>query len=245
MRISVKFHSDKNIVLPKHHNHILQATILNYLGNKDYQEFIHDEGFQNEKRTFKLYTFSRLQGEFKVDNERDKIIYKNNAELLISSVDENLIKYFINGAIKKDKINLGGNLVDMEEVKIINKKFKPGDKFFTKSAITAYSTFSNGDKKKTFYYHPNEEEFGEIIRNNLLKKYKAYYGSEPENSEFSIKLALGKKPKDMWFVYKGFKIKAWHGEFILDGSQELVTLAYDVGLGSKNSQGFGCVEVCD
>lgn len=44
-------------------------------------------------------------------------------------------------------------------------------------------------------------------------------------------------------LYKGTVIKAWEGTFRLLGPQELVELAYDTGLGAKNSQGFGCFEL--
>lgn len=43
--------------------------------------------------------------------------------------------------------------------------------------------------------------------------------------------------------YKGTVIKGYSGDFILKGNPELIKLAYDTGLGSKNSQGFGCIEV--
>ncbi|WP_461207283.1 CRISPR-associated endoribonuclease Cas6 [Clostridium sp. DL1XJH146] len=245
MRISVKFSSENNIILPKNHNHIIQATILNYLSNKEYQTFIHDEGFKREKRNFKLYTFSRPQGNFSINKDNNTIDFKKELELIISSVDDNLIKYFINESISNEVIRLGRNNVYIEEIKVINKRYEPGDKFYTKSAITIYSTFQNEERKKTYYYSPYESEFEELIRNNLIKKYISYYGKEPQSKEFTIKIASGKKPREMWLVYKGFKIKGWHGEFILDGSKELLKIAYDTGLGAKNSQGFGCVEICD
>ncbi|GAI77595.1 unnamed protein product [marine sediment metagenome] len=34
-------------------------------------------------------------------------------------------------------------------------------------------------------------------------------------------------------------IKAWLGTYQIHGKPELISLAYDTGLGSKNSQGFG------
>ncbi len=38
-------------------------------------------------------------------------------------------------------------------------------------------------------------------------------------------------------------IKAWTGIFQLDLPEPFFLLAYDAGLGSKNPQGFGMVEV--
>lgn len=38
-------------------------------------------------------------------------------------------------------------------------------------------------------------------------------------------------------------IKAWLGIYRLQGEPELISLAYDTGFGSKNSQGFGMFEI--
>jgi CRISPR-associated endoribonuclease Cas6 len=45
--------------------------------------------------------------------------------------------------------------------------------------------------------------------------------------------------------YRGTVIKGWTGLFKLDLPEPFFLLAYDSGLGSKNSQGFGMVEVVD
>jgi CRISPR-associated endoribonuclease Cas6 len=45
--------------------------------------------------------------------------------------------------------------------------------------------------------------------------------------------------------YRGTVIKGWTGLYELDLPEPFFLLAYDSGLGSKNSQGFGMVEVVD
>ncbi len=45
--------------------------------------------------------------------------------------------------------------------------------------------------------------------------------------------------------YKDTIIKGYTGKLRLSGPKELLQLAVDGGIGSKNSQGFGCVEVID
>jgi|Deesub1362B_J571_1020462.scaffolds.fasta_scaffold00176_36 CRISPR-associated endoribonuclease Cas6 len=44
------------------------------------------------------------------------------------------------------------------------------------------------------------------------------------------------------FFLRGFT-KGWMDRYRLTGAPELLRLAYDAVLGSKNSQGFGCFEV--
>jgi len=43
--------------------------------------------------------------------------------------------------------------------------------------------------------------------------------------------------------YKDFVIKGYSGKFIMKGPVPLLQMGIGTGLGSKNSQGFGCVEV--
>jgi len=42
--------------------------------------------------------------------------------------------------------------------------------------------------------------------------------------------------------YKDFLIKGYSGKYKIRGDKRLLELALDAGVGSKNSQGFGCIE---
>lgn len=43
--------------------------------------------------------------------------------------------------------------------------------------------------------------------------------------------------------YKGFIVKSYSGRLFLEGPRSLLQMAVAAGLGSKNSQGFGCVKI--
>jgi CRISPR-associated endoribonuclease Cas6 len=88
-----------------------------------------------------------------------------------------------------------------------------------------------------------EREFSELIRKNLIHKYEAYYNKLPLRDDFSISPINKKGLKERVVIYKDYVIKGWDGEFLLEGSEELMNIAYNAGIGSKNSQGFGCVEI--
>jgi len=45
--------------------------------------------------------------------------------------------------------------------------------------------------------------------------------------------------------YKDFYVKGYTCRLELEGPRELLQLALDAGIGSKNSQGFGCVELVE
>lgn len=112
------------------------------------------------------------------------------------------------------------------------------------SPVTMYSTLKTPTgRKKTYYFSPFESEFSELLEGNLKKKYEALYRSEPNGLSFSIE-PIGVSKRDEKIIdYKGTVIKSWMGRYRLSGSLELMKLAYDTGLGAKNSQGFGCFEI--
>lgn len=128
------------------------------------------------------------------------------------------------------------------------------------SPVTAYSTLLTQDKKrKTYYYSPFEADFNRICHQNLLKKYQllSHPNSSPSTGEvgegdfkklldltekFSIIPERVSKRNEHIIMYKGTVIKAWSGIYRLEGSPELIKVAFDCGLGAKNSQGFGMIE---
>ena len=56
--------------------------------------------------------------------------------------------------------------------------------------------------------------------------------------------ALKVSNKDAKIVYyRDFVIKGWLGIYEIEGDPRLLKLAYSAGLGAKNSQGFGMIDV--
>ena len=68
MRIAFEFTFNNKLILPLNYNYILQGFIYNNIADKKIQEFIHNKGFTYEKRHYKLFTFSRLMGKYKIEN---------------------------------------------------------------------------------------------------------------------------------------------------------------------------------
>jgi len=76
------------------------------------------------------------------------------------------------------------------------------------------------------------------VSENIRKKYQAFWGKETREEKIRI---FPKGQSKLHIVkYKNFIIKGYTGELELAGPIELLQTALDSGLGSKNSQGFGC-----
>ncbi|HAZ37393.1 MAG TPA: CRISPR-associated endoribonuclease Cas6 [Clostridiaceae bacterium] len=243
MRAYITLEFKNLLVLPIHYNHIVQAVILKWIGDENYSKFIHDGGYTYNKRNYKMYTFSRLQGKFSFDRINKTISYLSPANLVLSTADDKFLEYVVNNVISKDSFRIGNNEVYVKEIRCVSNDIEGKNVVYTKSPIVVYSTVEINGRKKTYYYNPKEKEFEELIRNNLINKYNALYNEKPLDDEFHIKAIDNFRLKENIDLYKGIVIKGWTGEFEIDGAKKLLNLAYDTGLGSKNSQGFGCIEI--
>ena len=230
----------ENITIPTNYNELIQGMIYRNI-SKNLARFLHEKGFTFGKRRFKLFTFSRLLGNYVLDRRRGKFVYKGDVRLLISSPIERFVRELANTILKKGFITLGRN-----ELRVIEMAF-PATPHFNREArirtlspITVYSTLLTADgKKKTYYYSPWESEFSKLLDQNAKKKHLILSGR-------NLKSSLSVKPlrvKEVVVVYKGFVVRGCTGTFILRGPKSLMKTVYEAGLGPKNSQGFGMFEV--
>ena len=107
----------------------------------------------------------------------------------------------------------------------------------TLSPIVCYSTLLRPDGRKyTCYFQPGETDFNNLIRNNITKKYKAFYGLDEEPGKFSV---FNFSRKRMHVIkYKNTVIKAYSCNMTISSTKEIIEFMVSSGLGSKNSQGL-------
>ncbi|MDA8233272.1 MAG: CRISPR-associated endoribonuclease Cas6 [Clostridia bacterium] len=232
----------EGLTLPIHYNHLLQATLYNSM-EPQLANFLHNQGYSSNKRVFKLFAFSKLTGNFKLDQQTNTIKYGEVTKLTVSSPLDDVCQSLANELLLNPNLRLGQQRVIVDRIEL--KKYQISTKTIrvkTLSPIVVYSTLLRPDGRKyTCYFQAGEPMYNELITNNLRKKYNALFGAEPPDGEVSIK-SIG--PTKMRInKYKNFIIKGYEGKFVLTGPEELLQLSVDCGLGSKNSQGFGCIEI--
>lgn len=245
MRISLALNAEKEITLPIQYNHIVQGFLYNNLSDKNYSNFLHHTGYEVNNKVFRLFTFSRILGSFKINHITENISFLPPVRIVVSSPLERFITDVAETLIKSDILFLGQNIVEIRNISVHRDiSFKDKMQIKMLSPMVAYSTVVKDDKKKTEYYSPWQSRFTEIARQNLLSKYQILRGELPRNLEFKI-TPNGNQERKFKVVanYKGTIIEGYNGIYWLTGNPELIQVAYETGLGSKNSQGFGCWEV--
>lgn len=242
MQYTIKFKCD-NLMLPIHYNHIIQGFIYKNIFDDNFREFLHEKGFELEGKSFKLFTFSQLQGNYIYDGENKVITFTDEVELTVSSVIDDFNNEFLKTLIYKKDLKLNNQPVEVSGIVVKENNIKAKRAIVqTLSPITVYSTVHLNGKKKTVYYFPEDSLFQKYIRKNLIRKARLIYNKSFEKGKFEIKPVEGKiTRKNLYF--KQFIVKGTSGIFEICGDEELIATALNCGLGSKNSQGFGCIKL--
>lgn len=246
MRIALELASAGGTLrLPLHYNSEVQGLIYKNLGRALAAQ-VHDRGTPLGKRQFRFFTFSRLLGRYQI--EGDRIEFTGPVRLRIGSVHEELLESLVLHLLREPLIQLGREECEVRrlEVEPLPKIARPA-LVRAISPITTYSTLKAGDgRKKTYYYTPFEADWEEQLLANLRRKGLALgWGKERLASLEGARIRpfrVGKQDLRI-MKYRGTVIKGWTGLYELDLPEPFFLLAYDSGLGSKNSQGFGMVEV--
>lgn len=240
MRIEISHNLSKPLVLPLAYQSILQSII--YRNIRDSEEFgeLHDEGYQYEKRQFRLFTFSNIFGQAVVYEKN--IIFYNKAKWFLSGNNDNFVlnvkrhmeengidylKQHINDIVCKEQ----NNQIETDDL-IINMI----------SPMVAYQT--DEVTRKKIYYSPSDEEFYRLIHDNFVRKYFAYYNKFPESTIDLEPINVNSKDKRVT-KFKGIYMTGYKGVYRLFGKKENLNFLYNAGLGSNNSQGFGMFEIMD
>jgi CRISPR-associated endoribonuclease Cas6 len=259
---------NNNNVLPLNYQYELSAwiyKILNY-GNEEFAEWLHKEGYTNDYKNFKLFTFSNLIiPKYQIKGDRMLIDSRIN-ELFVSFYPIESLEYFVSGVFKNQQFTIGDKkskaafTVNNVE-KLTEPDFNSTMEFKALSPILiSYKNTEN--KKYAEYKHPEDENYGNLLIKNLAAKYNAFYATEtnpfgvpnPErvkpmeqgNLDYTFKPLT--KPKSRLITIKSgtkqeSKLRGYLYKFHLKAPAELIRLGYYAGFGEKNSLGFGCGEV--
>ena len=250
MRIQVNLtpESRTKLSLPIHYGAILQGFIYSQL-EPNLASWLHGAAYSYAQRTFKMFTFSRLTGRFELDTKTKRISFDGPVTFQLASHNSEVLASFAEHLLKSQTLRLGQNEVQVGGVEILRPPCVEPDKpvrVKALSPITIYSTFQKpGGSKLTHYYSPPEKDWSSMLLQNLARKAKALEwegkGKALENA-YIKPLRVSERDKKI-VGYKGFTVQAWMGRYELKLPQAYFELAYDVGLGGKNAQGFGMVEV--
>jgi CRISPR-associated endoribonuclease Cas6 len=144
------------VILPLHYQYLLQGLLYHSLKNKSFASFLHEIGFQKGKRTYKLFTFSRLFGQHKIQFNTKTILFYDKISWYVSTVLPELTQQLGEYFLLQKEVYLGDQLVELQSVKMEECEVKSSEiEIEMLSPLTVYSTYEMVDgTKKTQFFHP-------------------------------------------------------------------------------------------
>ncbi len=252
MRVKLTFlASNRNTMLPLNYNHAVAGLIYRTVGNasEEFAARLHDEGFEADRRRFKLFTFSRLfVNRRRVIGDR-MMLEAPEVSLQVSSPVGDFIEHFVSGLFQSERFNIAGAEFGLSEAETIAPP-----EFSERMTFRALAPITEAvrDEQNRVRYLNLDDDWSEIIGRNLVRKYQALYGREPSDSrlhwEWDEEYIAGqakrnRRPSVLIEVSKGIKVRGWLAPFHVEGSKELIEIGYEAGFGKSNAMGFGMAEL--
>lgn len=249
MQLSLTFsQTDRPVTLPLASAWMIQGLLYHAVSSDPgYSSFLHEQGYADGNRKFKLFCFSELQpaGQYRVNTAERTITYLSDITLEVRSVQPYFIGLLFSYFSGRPTVRLGDNTVTVKARLGDSHIFTDHVRVRTLSPLTVYRTEENGC---TTYFSPKEERFYDAVLNGARRKWRSWRGSE-DGFSLTVQPVSGQTEKSRYTCrktkFKSTFITAWHGEFDLAGSAEVLDFLYQTGLGSKNSEGFGLVRTVE
>lgn len=238
MQIQLTFDTQE-LRLPMAHRSAVQGLIYHALEkDRDYQAFLHDRGYTDGLRQFKVFTFGELQGPYTV--EAGQIRFRGPVGLQIRSADPRSIQLLLRHFDQGTACQLMHEQLTVRDIRLDDRHILAEQVDIRMLApAVAYRT----EGTQTIYYSPMDPEFYQMIMANAARKWESVYDCPMPGDLWLEPLEPAHRYKKVVTRFKQTYITGWKGAFRLIGCAPVLDLLYQTGLGSKNSQGFGMFEV--
>jgi CRISPR-associated endoribonuclease Cas6 len=232
--------------------------------NKEFSDFLHDKGFDHDKKTFKFFCFTQLQpgnGGYRIIEDRMQL-NSRDVSFECSFLVGDAAAYLLRGLFENQQLSLGDKKshakFSVKSVELLNiPDFSSENKLFsTASPLLISMPVNINGRLGQRYLSPSNEEFPERLIQNLSNKYlTAVYHKicEPiadvanSNITFELHSKIENIKSRLISIKSGTaaetKLKGFLFDFELNANPELLKLAYLCGLGNENAMGFGSIHV--
>lgn len=250
MRLSITFGIDAGSTIPVNYNHILAGLIYGVLEGAapEWSGVLHDRGhWSSDDRPFKLFTFSQLRGgpgTTRVEN--GKLVFSTTRlEWKIGSPADGTTKMIADGLLGAGTVSIGPMRARVESVSNDPAQdFPEGKARFV--AISPLVASVSDPVLRHRYLSPDTDEFWSVVGENLARKWESFRGSRPENGinlHPDIAYIRRKRTSKAITLKPGEVVIGHMVPFAAEGDPEILHFGYETGFGSRNSMGFGMVNV--
>lgn len=242
MRLEIILKGKNNFKVPFNYNHILSAIIYNKISDLNFANELHSS------KSFKFFTFSQIY----IPKRRivkDGIIAKDGViSFYISSPNDFLIKSLVDGFLEDLEISFQNQKLTIQKIEALKTpEFSSKNEFKTLAPIIVRTKKEIDGELKIWDLAPSDKFF-KSLENNLIKKYIKFNNLTKTDKKINIYSDMNFVKRKRISINKGNATthhRAYMMDLILEGDLNLIEFAYDVGIGEKNSMGFGMVKLLE
>lgn len=262
IRLNLEVENPERTIIPVNYQYPLSAWIYHTIakGNHEFATFLHNAGFSDGNKSYKLFTFSQLNFPsrgFKVYDDRLSIL-SGHCNIVLSFMAPAAVEHFVTGLFKDQHFTLGDqhNQVPFAVTSveaIPEPAFSSEVSFSTTSPVVVGKNIDGS--RSAEYLSPEHTDYERILTENLIHKYTAAINSgllipgkgittlEPE-----FRFTLLNTPRKRGITIKDgtpsqTKIIGYTYDFKFKAPADLIRTGYVCGFGEKNATGMGCVEL--
>lgn len=238
--------------LPKDHSYILASAFYNIIksSDKEFAEFLHQKGWTDGNKSFKFYTFSRIQN---VNTKNYMIELKQESFINFHSPHHEIVQHVVMGLFQKHQLKLYGfadfEIRSVESLPDLSADITEIDCM----SLSPILIHKKNEQNQKWAIYPAEAEWAQLAINNLEEKWNVLHQTDQKfkSADLSIQIDhqflqdkkyYGNKSKigNEGHLYRGYQFP-----FRLQGKNELIKFAIDTGIGENNAMGFGCIKMRD
>lgn len=239
MRVRIEIPLKEPMELPLSYHRALQGAIYSaFSAEPGLAADLHDMQQHSSQRVYKPFCFSQLSGKYRI--EKGKIFFFDKVQFIFSTCLPELIESFLD-SLRENGIRIGRERYPVFVRRLEEPKIER-ERITVKMLSPLTVSRTERESGKTIYYGPDREDFYKLICQNYIRKYMQIFGEKPLSPLVIHPLELLQNNKYVT-SYKGIYITAWRGRYELQAEPKGLQLLYDIGIGSKNAQGFGLFEI--
>lgn len=258
MRFQVTFgHTSRNRQLPIDYQYFIGAWIYKVIGTGDpaFARFLHQHGYPDGNKTFKLFCYSPLSFNNYIFN-CDKNLFEikdDHIKLKVAFHLPQAAEKFIIGLFNNQQAYFGDRHYGLD-LKVLQIERLPDEplKQVMHYRLLSSAVFSISDVNMKYarYASPQDVGYHLLVTNHLKQKLhvaSANLLKQDENPVNSFKIVSEKDIKSKLIRVKPDKaeetrVRGFLYQFQIDAPEEVHRMILNCGFGEKNASGFGWVE---
>lgn len=254
MRFKLSLFVEKEVcgnILPINYMYEQSSVIYRIFssGDKEYTDWLHENGYREGNKTFKLFNFSPfIIPSYRVIGDR-LLVLSDQIEWYLTFLPDRSTETFIRGVFS-DRVFQIGDKKSKIQCKVNNIEALPAPAYSSQMVFETMSPMCLArpdENGRTTYISPDDPMAKEMILYSLMEKYRIIKGVPFQGDLSDYDFCILSQPKAKLITIKAdtsmeTRVKGYHCKFKVKLPKELMEILYESGAGSKGSQGFGLVK---